>query len=344
MSLDKTSYTTKDTAILTLRSYGSGAPYNVNLYGKFNPVGEDSKTFLIRSNITVGVEEKVLVDLDGFARNSDKEYEYLLLICSSNDGCVMGSTNSISINIKTTSTDDDEEDLPEEETNLAKVKVCHLTGNSRKQTLEIAKDALAAHLAHGDKAGECDHDYYDPEDVNVLLTKLNKNRNSDEENRFRKLVLADVREFAVNMNDTNLGKAAIFVTYGIDDSTEDLGTGERRAVLRDFLQTTGYSNVNWEDIVRLTNGEKPVTRNLAKEQAQVARALKTFEAIYGHKPNFQNAEEDLVWNTLMYRIRFTRDLAKEKLGIAEFNRVFGRSPSDPYDWAAVRAFAYVVLK
>ncbi|MFA5127162.1 MAG: hypothetical protein WC465_04190 [Patescibacteria group bacterium] len=40
--------------------------------------------------------------------------------------------------------------IPEE-----KVFVCHVMGNNKTNTLEIAKSALAAHLAHGDKEGPC---------------------------------------------------------------------------------------------------------------------------------------------------------------------------------------------
>lgn len=42
-----------------------------------------------------------------------------------------------------------------EVTDNTKVKVCHVVGNGKTNTLEIAKSALAAHLAHGDKEGTC---------------------------------------------------------------------------------------------------------------------------------------------------------------------------------------------
>ncbi len=42
-----------------------------------------------------------------------------------------------------------------EVTDNTKVKVCHVVGNGKTNTLEIAKSALAAHLAHGDKEGVC---------------------------------------------------------------------------------------------------------------------------------------------------------------------------------------------
>ncbi|MFA6253288.1 MAG: hypothetical protein WCV69_03650 [Patescibacteria group bacterium] len=36
-----------------------------------------------------------------------------------------------------------------------KIKVCHVVGNGKTNTLEIAQSALAVHLAHGDKEGVC---------------------------------------------------------------------------------------------------------------------------------------------------------------------------------------------
>jgi hypothetical protein len=63
--------------------------------------------------------------------------------------------------------------------------------------------------------------------------------------------------------------------------------------------------------------------------------------IFGHAPNFQNPTENLFWNTLMYRIRFPRDLVLEKNGIVAFKAAFSKAPKDPFQWAVVRAMGYV---
>lgn len=39
---------------------------------------------------------------------------------------------------------------------VAKVKVCHVVGNGKTNTLEVAADAVEAHIAHGDKLGACE--------------------------------------------------------------------------------------------------------------------------------------------------------------------------------------------
>jgi hypothetical protein len=166
-------------------------------------------------------------------------------------------------------------------------------------------------------------------------------RNEAEESKYSILIEKDSKEFKIDLSTINKGAITNFVSYGISNKTIALGAGERRAVVRDYLETVGKENVNWEDIERMVNGEKIVDRNLEKEQAQVTAALKIFKKIFKHDPVFSNAEEDLGWNTLLYRIRFPRDLEKEKEGITKFKKIFWYSPKTPMDWAAVRVLGYV---
>lgn len=65
-----------------------------------------------------------------------------------------------------------------------------------------------------------------------------------------------------------------------------------------------------------------------------------FKKMFGHAPVFSDPKEDLAWNTMMYRIRFTRDLTAEKEGIVEFKTVFKKQPQTPLEWSAVRALGY----
>jgi len=134
---------------------------------------------------------------------------------------------------------------------------------------------------------------------------------------------------------------ANFVTYGSSEATQNLGSGERRAVLRDYLETVGRANVVWSDVERMTAGLKPLDRNLSKEQGQLSRVLKNFELMYGHRPNFKDSKDDLAWNTLMYRIRFNRNLNLEKEGIVDFQKTYKRLPKTPFEWSIVRSFGYV---
>ncbi|MBI5621688.1 fibronectin type III domain-containing protein [Candidatus Falkowbacteria bacterium] len=183
-----------------------------------------------------------------------------------------------------------------------------------------------------------------PTDVATLVSTLGVTRDTVKETSNAKSVVNDVKEFKVSADAAQQTAMTNFVTYGISTATQKLGSGERRAVLRDYLETVGRANVDWADVERMTNGQKPVNRNLSKEQAQVGVVLNKFVAMVGHKPNFKNNAEDLAWNTMMYRIRFTRDLNTERSGIKFFKSVFGKNPTSPLDWSVVRGAGYALGK
>lgn len=50
-----------------------------------------------------------------------------------------------------------------------KIKVCHVVGNGKTNTLEVAADAVAAHIAHGDKLGACEVNIRPVTPVNAKL-------------------------------------------------------------------------------------------------------------------------------------------------------------------------------
>lgn len=155
------------------------------------------------------------------------------------------------------------------------------------------------------------------------------------------LLTSDARGFGVNLSTTAKERLAGFIERGTSEETRELGSGERRALVRDLLDTMRRSDISTEDLERLASGQIPLARNLAQERTQLPRVRQTFRTLYGHDPNFQNSEENLAWNTLMYRIRFPRDLAAEREGIQQFRNTFRRSPSDPFQWAVVRVLGYV---
>lgn len=183
-----------------------------------------------------------------------------------------------------------------------------------------------------------------PKNLTELLSQLQLTRNVDEENKYRPLIKSDAISFSIILTTAQEDAITNFVVYGISTKTIILGAGERRALIRDYFETVGRGEVNWDDIERLVNGQKVVARNLSKEQAQVTIVLKVFKKIFGHNPVFSNTKEDLSWNTMMYRIRFPRDLTKESTGIAKFKKIFWYTPKTPLDWAAVRALGYIVYQ
>ncbi len=183
---------------------------------------------------------------------------------------------------------------------------------------------------------------HDPSDFAGLLVALGATAKPADFAKYSALVNSDALAFKVGLTSDQQTTIANFVTYGASAATVKLGAGERRALVRDYLETTGYANVNWDDVQRMAMGQKPVHRNLAKEQAQVGNVLKNWMLVVKHAPNFKDPAEDLAWNTLMYRIRFPRDLVIEQQGILKFKKIFKRNPSTPLDWSIVRATGYAL--
>ena len=177
-----------------------------------------------------------------------------------------------------------------------------------------------------------------------ILNALNLSRNVNEETLIKPLILNDAKEFKLTTTSSQLDSTGIFISYGMSEATVRLGEGERRAVIRDYFDTVKTANIDWQDIERMVNGQKPITRNLESEKQQVAKSLKLFNKITGRNPNFKNSADDLAWNTLMYRIRFQRDMIKERQAIVKFKSLIKANPKTPQDWAAVRAIAYSGIK
>lgn len=132
-----------------------------------------------------------------------------------------------------------------------------------------------------------------------------------------------------------------FLEQGTDPTSRALGAGERAAVLRDAQETMRRTDIPVDDLERIARGEIPRTRSLVYERSMVPRALVTFRTLFGHAPNFQNQTENLAWNTLMYRLRFPRNLADERQGITDFRRVFRTTPQTPFQWSVVRVMGYL---
>ena len=56
-------------------------------------------------------------------------------------------------------------------------------------------------------------------------------------------VRADARTFQVSLDETSALILSNFITYGVSERTRALGSGERRALVRDAMQTMGRSDI-----------------------------------------------------------------------------------------------------
>ncbi|MFA5750536.1 MAG: hypothetical protein WC895_04970, partial [Candidatus Shapirobacteria bacterium] len=146
----------------------------------------------------------------------------------------------------------------------------------------------------------------DPSNLPNLLSSLGLTENNTAEAAVLPQVNADAKEFSLTLSVVQSQSIMNFIVYGISSSTIKLGQGERRAIIRDYMETVHRGDIIWSDIERMTNGQIPISRNLVIERSNVAIALPVFRRIFGHNPNFKNPTENLAWNTLLYRIRFPR--------------------------------------
>jgi len=164
-------------------------------------------------------------------------------------------------------------------------------------------------------------------------------RNSELEAAVLAQINSDAKEFGLVLE--GISTIVDYIAYGNSMASLKFGQGERRAIMRDYFETVNRANIVWDDVERLAVGQIPKARNLEKERQNVSRALPVFRRIFGHDPNFQDEKENLAWNTLMYRIRFTRDMGKEGTGLAAYRRIYGHDPLTPFSWSVVRVLGYI---
>ncbi len=183
--------------------------------------------------------------------------------------------------------------------------------------------------------------FVDPSDLTTLLSTSGLAKNTTLESTVTAQVKADAKEFGLTLTNDQLLAIRNYIAYGNSGASRAFGQGERRAIMRDYMETVHRSAVVWSDMERLATGNIPLTRNLTLERKQVVTTLPVFRKIFGHAPNFKDATENLAWNELMYRIRFTRDLVKETKGLKAFRKLYGHAPTSPFGWAIVRVLGYV---
>jgi hypothetical protein len=174
----------------------------------------------------------------------------------------------------------------------------------------------------------------------VLTQTLGLTRDLPREALTTSQAKADAASFRLTITPSDADAIGIFIAYGNSPATKKLGQGERRALIRDYFDTLHTTSIRWDDIERLATGLIPLHRNLIQEQRQAPTVLQAFKLLFRHAPNFKNASDNLAWNTLMYRIRFPRDLVKEAKGITLFRTLMKHAPKTPFEWAEVRAGGY----
>jgi len=183
--------------------------------------------------------------------------------------------------------------------------------------------------------------FTNPSNLQALLSELPTVCDQTLSDEVLKQVLADAKEFGLALTQDQAVAIRNFVLCGNSAATIKFGRGERRAIIRDYMETVHRSDVVWSDVERLATGLIPLARNLALERARVNTVLPVFRRIFGHDPNFKVYKENLAWNALLYRIRFARDLSKERAGLLAYRTLYSHDPLTPFSWAVVRVLGYV---
>jgi hypothetical protein len=134
-----------------------------------------------------------------------------------------------------------------------------------------------------------------------------------------------------------------FLSYGGSDVTKAMTMKDRNGLLSDFKDIYGRlpaTDADWQDLANIAKGATP-TKAASKE----AQALKDFKKIFKRAANLSVANEKSFVQMITYRLRVvTRDIEKEKIGIAKFRSVYKVGPKTAKDWAIVRALAYLGFK
>ncbi|MFA4833220.1 MAG: hypothetical protein WC619_00025 [Patescibacteria group bacterium] len=130
-----------------------------------------------------------------------------------------------------------------------------------------------------------------------------------------------------------------FVVYGTKN-IQKLGAGERAGVLNSYKATFGKlpdTPVEWEDVIRISDGILPGKNNPAVED----KAKIEFKKVFQREADIKNSSDKNAIDTMAYGLRpEKRNLTSERAGIRIFVEVFNYLPASAQDWDIVRALAY----
>jgi len=150
---------------------------------------------------------------------------------------------------------------------------------------------------------------------------------------------AQLSQTTVEANYLANGQIKNFAVAGTE-STAKLGAGERAGVLNSYKSSFGKlpeTLAEWEDIIRISNNQLPLTTNPAAED----KAKTEFKKIYSREFSLENLNDQKAINMMAYGLRpQKRDLDLERVGIKKFVEVYKYLPSSAIDWDTVRAIAY----
>lgn len=126
-------------------------------------------------------------------------------------------------------------------------------------------------------------------------------------------------------------------------ATMAYGPGERKVAWREFVELYCREPAIAEVDLMVTG--QVHEREAAFETRRQKLVLPLWQKITKRKSlNNSSAYDEQVYLTIMYRLRFPRELHREQQGIKQFTNIFKRFPKSSEDWAAVRALGYLRVR
>jgi len=179
------------------------------------------------------------------------------------------------------------------------------------------------------------------DNIELILNDIGENQDTEKEKETKEKYLDKVK------GDGELPEGIEnilnnFLTYGVDNNTKKLGTGERAAALHSFKRAFGKLPETEEeltDVIKICNGRWPGQTNQEAED----KAKEYFELIYKREPNMDNPHDNAAITVMAYGLRQraeNRNLNSERQGIKTFIHIFGYTPETSEDWDIMQGITY----
>jgi hypothetical protein len=133
-----------------------------------------------------------------------------------------------------------------------------------------------------------------------------------------------------------------FITYGVDENTQQLGEGERAAVIHSYKSAFNKlpeTESELSDAIRIANGRWPSMTSQSAEN----KGKQSFKTIYKRDADMDHPNDNAAVTVMSYGLRqkaTNRNLDSERTGIQIFKDIYGHTPSNTDEWNIMQAITY----
>ena len=178
--------------------------------------------------------------------------------------------------------------------------------------------------------------------INKLLEELKQLRNRVSEQETEIKYLKGLQQGVKSISAEAKTSITDFITYGVDDNTQKLGSGERAAVISSYKAAYNKlpeTNDEITETIKIANGRFPSVISQTAED----KANEEFQKIYGREVDVNNKNDVAAIKVMAYGLRQkaeNRKLESEKKGIEIFKNIYGHVPQTTEEWNAMQAITY----